>query len=969
MAPSTTIDEAKAASKRKRDAEELGRSKRAKRDKQKLKNRESTGSHRESSPQPEPLDYQEAAPGTPLVETRILEVKSEQRKKAKKQTKSQDASPWTLSQPMGGRMLDIDPILTSNDKYLILAYTTSVQVYSAADSLLIRKIPLPLVAKNTENIVGFSLSPTSPDLLWIASSTGRLWQGNWTTGQGFDAPVQLDCSMLKDFTVQSVVINKRPTDVPFVSGLANDTWHIWACHVQDKELKKQRPLLSREDVIENLRSIDNGRALAASSRRDIILGSLQTTFCGSIKDLAYEFFILDCADEITSLDLRGAERVHLNRKSQLRAGDEAVLDLVVGCARGAIYFYNDLLPQLQYLQKAGGKNYTLQPRKYHWHRKAVHAVKWSQDGNYIISGGSESVLVSWQLDTGKIDVLPHLTATIENIVISSRGSNYVIHLDDNSTMIMSTAEMKPTTYVSGIQSLVAPPPPSKDNFVKRIGQVQDRTILSKIPAAIDPKNATRLQVCVGNGQQTSHSGDAASTPLLQTLDLSTVQGIAKQAMTRTHPTDVNATSKGYPITEPRVTHMAYSHDAKWFATVDEWQPPARDTEVLDSSADRREVYLKFWTTPSEGQTLELVSRVNAPHYTGRDERVLDLAADPTSHTFATIGEDGVVRLWKPAIRQRDGIVVKSRTGKAMESWACVSAIHLQENKALADSQVVLGRSSPQRSGALSFSEDGSMLACAFQNGPESATYLVDVESGSVVDSLDGLISGSVQSLRVLSTQVIVLSQVLVVYNIVQDELTYGINLSPDGAAAAIQSLSQLEVDYPSRSFAITVSRANRHEVVKSEVAVFNFDGCEPEFVHQFSHPVVSLITSPGSSGYLVLDSSAQVWSLSQSADTNSVAVAQPLADINLDKEPANAIENGVLAFVNETDEVASDDEMEVDAPEDVAMEGEEYPVVVPPQKLAELFDSAPPFAMPPIEDMFYQVTKLFTSKSSPAEAA
>lgn len=863
-------------------------------------------------------------------------------------------------------MLDLDPILTSDDRYLIIPYTSSVQIYSAADSLLFRKISLDLSPKENERVVAISLSPTSPNLIWIASSAGRIWQGDWVAGTGFDKFVELDCVVLTDFTVAPMLMKNKHIDVPFVSILARDTWQVAACYIQDMTIKKTKAVLSRGDIIENLKSMNNGQTLAATSRNNILVGSLSASTIPSIKELAYEFYVLDCPDEITCIDLRVAERIHLNRKSQRQTGDEPVLEVVVGCARGAIYYYNDLLPQLRYLQNGGGQGATLQPRKYHWHRKAVHAVKWSQDGNYIVSGGSETTLIQWQLDTQKLDVLPHLGATIENIVVSDRGSSYVIHLGDNSTMIMTTAEMKPVTYISGVQSLVTPRPPSKDNFVKRIGYTEDQGTVSKIPAIIDPRDRTRLLLCVGNGQQGAVAGAMPSMPLLQTIDLSTMQGLSKQAITRTHPTDVNSTTKGFPITEPRVAHMAYSHDAKWLATVDEWQPPSRDTEVLESTpSERLEVYLKFWSASADGQGLELVARINAPHYTGRDERVLDLAADPTSHTFATVGEDGVLRLWRPATRQRDGIVVKSRTGKGLESWTCVNTIHLQENKALADSNVAV-KAKRQRSGAVTFSEDGSMVSCAFQNGAESAVYLVDVNSGAVVDSLDGLINGQVQSLRVLASQLIVLSQDLVVYDIVQDELVYGIQLKSEGSGAPVHALSQLAVDYPSRSFAVAIAHQNRFNVTKSEVAIFNADQSEPEYVHQFSQPVVSLITTPGSSGYLAVDASAQVCSITQSNDATSVAVAQSLADINLDQtEVDGSQESGIIAVVNEEqDDAASDEEME-DVIEDAMDEDEDAtPVVVPPQKLAELFGAAPPFAMPPIEDMFYQVTKLFSAPPS-----
>lgn len=204
------------------------------------------------------------------------------------------------------------------------------------------------------------------------------------TGAGFDSHIQLDCIVLTDLTVESMVMKNRAQDVPFVSVLVHDSWQIVACYVQDATLKNRKVIYTRSEIVENLKSMSNGQALAASSRNDVLVGSLRSKSIQSVKELEYEFFVLDCPDEITCLDFRVAERVHLNRKSQLQ-GDEPVLEVVVGCARGSIYFYNDLLPQLRYLANGGARGASLQPRKYHWHRKAVHAIKWSQDGMSIIT--------------------------------------------------------------------------------------------------------------------------------------------------------------------------------------------------------------------------------------------------------------------------------------------------------------------------------------------------------------------------------------------------------------------------------------------------------------------------------------------------------------------------------------------------------------------------------------------------------
>ncbi|CAJ2499978.1 Uu.00g028310.m01.CDS01 [Anthostomella pinea] len=930
-----------------------------------------------------------------------VQVTPRQRKEKKsskrRHTTDDDTRTWRVSRPMGGRILDIDPILTADEKHLILAYHTSIQVYSATESLLFRQIQLPIASKHHQ-IVSVCQSPTSPELVWVASSSGRIWKLDWTNGSGSDVFLEVKCDFLNDMFIDAMKFAQKARDTLLVSVERDGKFHIQACEVKGMKLRACKDLYSSASIIENVRSVQNGRVLAASAEQTIILGVLRSEDIASQDQLDYEFFTFDTSDDVTCLDIRATERIHLNRKSQREASDMPVVDLVVGCARGPVLFYNDLLPQVQWLHSSKNRRYTLQPRKYHWHRKAVHAVKWSRDGNYIISGGSESTLVLWQLDTQKMDFLPHLSATIENIVVSTRGSSYVLHLNDNSTIILSTAEMKPTAYVSGVQTLLSPQPYSKDEAVRRIGQYPT-TRLSKTPAAVNPLDRSKILLCVGNGQQTSHSGSGPSTPLIQTLDLTTMQSISKQALTRTNPTDVNTNAKGYAITEPRITGMAYSQDGRWLATTDEWQPPSRDVDVLDgSSSDRREVYLKFWSVPeperendstkdqgAEPNTdqgngsrsaaprdLELMSRINSPHHTSQSESVFDVAADPKTERFATIGGDGVVRLWQPIVRQRNGVLIKGKGGHQLYNWTCSQVIYLHGNEAAGDLD---DKPAPVRgSGAVSFSEDGSTLVCAIVHEHGSAVHIIDTESGDICNSVSGLINGDVQGIRVLSSYLIVLSDTLMVYDIVLDELRYAVQLRTNedthGPGAAV--LSYLAVDYQTSRFAVAVTRSKVGPGgSRSELAVFNTEQCLPEKVQRFDYPITSLVASVGSSGFLVLDSAAQLWSVSESMDTKSLAFAQPLADLNLDHEQAakTSDETTAVALLTEGDDgSASEDEMDVDMADDGTGGDDVYPAVVAPQRLAELFDTAPSFAMPPIEDMFYQVTKLFSTKVAVAAA-
>ncbi|KAK5632710.1 hypothetical protein RRF57_008424 [Xylaria bambusicola] len=884
-----------------------------------------------------------------------------------------DSYKWRVSEPIGGRMLNIDPILTEDEKHLILAYNTSLQVYSAPDSLLLRKIELVFsrIDGRQDQIVAICPSVTNPGHVWVATYSGSLWLINWETGSGSEPQVKLPCDRLYDMHVDSVQFDHDIRDVVYVSAQKGQAWHIIACDIQNSQLVASQPIFSFTSPIENLRVAHLGYTFVAYADRTVIIGSQTGETKKELKDLSYEAVTFDASDEITCLDVQVTNRVHLNRKSQREASDVPVIDLAIGCARGAVFAYKDLLPEIRLLNTSKARHHVLQPRKYHWHRKAVHAVKWSRDGNYILSGGSESTLVLWQLDTQKKDFLPHLSATIENIVVSKRGSVYALHLDDNSAMVLSTAEMKPITYISGIQALLSPQPISKDDNVKRVGQyTSDR--LTSIPAAISPSNSSQILLCVGNGQKLGYSGSGPSMPLIQSLDLTTMQSVSRQALTRTNPTDVNITSRGHPITEPRVTRMKYSHDGRWLVTTDEWQPPSRDTNVLDgSSFDRKETYLKFWSVSAESENLELMTRIDAPHHSGHAESVFDLAADPNSDRFATVGGDGIARLWQPIIRQKDGLIIKGKKGRQLYSWNCAQSISLHGNETMGEPEA--SNKYFRGSGAVAFSEDGSVLVCAVVHEHGSIVQVIDTESGKIRNSLNGLIKGNIQGMSVLSTSLVVLSDALMVYDLVLDELQYGVQLrkakGPEeeeahGPGASI--MNHLATDFHTGRFAVAVSRGKKGSTkVRSELAIFSPDRCEPELVQSFQNPITSLVSLSGSSGFLVLDSAAQIWSVADSMDTNSLVFAYPLADLQLDQEP---IINGEVAItpaltLEQEDEEASEDDMDIDMTDRVDDDAI-YPAVVAPQRLTELFDTAPSFAMPPVEELFYQVTKLFTSKAA-----
>jgi NET1-associated nuclear protein 1 (U3 small nucleolar RNA-associated protein 17) len=598
-------------------------------------------------------------------------------------------------------------------------------------------------------------------------------------------------------------------------------------------------------------------------------------------------------------------------------------------------------------------------------------------GNYLISGGAEEVLVLWQLDTGKTDFLPHLGATIENVVVSPRGSSYAVHLDDNSTMILSTAEMQPTTYVSGVQSMVLRDTRSKESLVHRVVEVADE-ISRPVPAANNPTNPSQVTLSVGNGQQSMLAdGVSISAPYVQMFDIESSQSVLKQAIARANPTEANITPEGYPIIDPMLTQLSYSRDGKWLATVDEWQPPERDVKALvdgsrslaDLCRERREIYLKFWEVNEETGALQLVTRVNEAHRASQPETIFDIATNPAAMQFATVGGDGMVRIWSPRLRQRDGLAATGPEGQDLWSWACAQLIYLGEN-VVPDDDVVGLHARGKMSGSLDYSEDGSILFVAYGGPSDAVVYVIDTESGEIRDRIYGMFSGEIRSLKAIASCLVMLSNELAVYDIVSDELRYGLNLSERFNEST--RLTQLAVNRRSRSFALAVplmapDRKKATKGTASELVIFSIEENTPQLVEHFPCLITSLLPAAKSSGFIAVDSSAQIWSVHERTET--ATLAKPLADLHLENVTSSAEEQMELDINGEEEEEEADEEMQDAGQDDEEEDYDVHQAVVAPQHLADIFNSGPSFAMPPIEDLFYQVAGLFSAKPMPTASA
>lgn len=89
----------------------------------------------------------------------------------------------------------------------------------------------------------------------------------------------------------------------------------------------------------------------------------------------------------------------------------------------------------------------------HWHAKSVHALQFSPDGAYLLSGGAEAVLVQWQLSTRHKSFLPRLGGPIDYLSVSEDSKFIGMNLADGRILkVIKTLDLTLVSMLQGLRS-------------------------------------------------------------------------------------------------------------------------------------------------------------------------------------------------------------------------------------------------------------------------------------------------------------------------------------------------------------------------------------------------------------------------------------------------------------------------------------------------------------------------------------
>jgi NET1-associated nuclear protein 1 (U3 small nucleolar RNA-associated protein 17) len=271
-----------------------------------------------------------------------------------------------------------------------MTYNTSIQVFSAADSLLVRRIPITTIdARETTGsspatIVAARQSKKDSDFVWVATSDGHVYHVNWTQQSRALESFKTTSGTAKAMAVASVTISQIEEDVLVVVESDKPTrMDLVAYHGLTSSTPASKNLVSVKKPGNGLQVIEaseDGRALVGALNDRVILGSLSQVEINKFDDIEYDFYSFDAPDLITTVDMRVHIKNPQGGKKSRQIEPERVVDILLGGARGGIYLYQDAVNRLQSASKSNPERLVMQAQKYHWHRRAVHAVKWSRDG-------------------------------------------------------------------------------------------------------------------------------------------------------------------------------------------------------------------------------------------------------------------------------------------------------------------------------------------------------------------------------------------------------------------------------------------------------------------------------------------------------------------------------------------------------------------------------------------------------------
>ena len=227
--------------------------------------------------------------------------------------------------------------------------------------------------------------------------------------------------------------NFSPRDRIYSLHLSTDNHNVAVLQVHLKSsdgTQKQPPVTA----IGKARS-PTGLAISANGSWLVVTGGYKV-YIAKTSDLAAGFTKYVSPDRITCLAFHPTEEY-----------------FATGDTKGVVRLWYCLNDSLAISVKGVEKR--THTRSLHWHAHAVSSLAFTRNGAYLLSGGEESVLVVWQLETSKKEFIPRIGAPISTITVRTSNlgeEEYLVGLADATYVFVSAATLKVTRTYSRVKT-------------------------------------------------------------------------------------------------------------------------------------------------------------------------------------------------------------------------------------------------------------------------------------------------------------------------------------------------------------------------------------------------------------------------------------------------------------------------------------------------------------------------------------
>lgn len=531
--------------------------------------------------------------------------------------------------------------------------------------------------------------------------------------------------------------------------------------------------------------------------------------------------------------------------------------------------------------------------------------------------------------------------------------------------MLSTTELEAKTNIVGIQSrrvdLEQLPKDSKSGKAYL-------DIFHSVPLAVNPANSTEVLISVPSSQPRHRNEGLRPEPYLQTFDLANHRAKSRQALTRNNATEPSVAPEGGRIIEPSVKHLQLSHDGEWLATVDEWVPPRSDTGFLNEGIpqfneeerlNRREVYLKIWRRDEHHAQWKLEARIDSPHFFENvcgNGRVFDLVADPCTTGFATIGEDHIVRIWRPKTRLRDGVVVRGAEGEGLVTWSLDRSIEISDKLDVLEASQ---QSLPPRTSRLAFSADGSALATAVSWASDSdlgVTHIIDTQTAAIRRSITEIDVTALSGLAFVGHHLVMVADSITVWDMVLDQLAYSVPMNTAGIDRIERiPLVRLAVNETDATFAVSVPQFDKNELsgsrlmkASSKISIFDPNHNEALYTSASASLSLALASRKGERGFITLDSTSCIKTINPTTSVLQLPSPPP--------EEKTELQRSAYGVEEDEDETLGTRIVAIAISEDLTQNLADDQMVFSAQKLQEVLDNGS--VPPPPQGLFSAVLAL-----------